>query len=227
MADLVTREPSSAEARPALRFLELVRSKRKMIARVLEGGKALWDCQQWLNSRGLSYGPVFIDSTDGKRLQVIAARATKLEDYASGLETQKLYFRPNADNTEISIFAPLLSESAPVWEGFSLGLVPLIIVVAGIVLLAAAITTAIAFYMDAEKEETIYMKRALELDKWALQQDPATKAAWKTFKDQNRKANPSFWEGLQGTLGGFLPFAAIALIAMVMMKSSSSRSSEA
>jgi len=227
MADLVTREATETEARPVYRFVELVRSKRAMIARVLEGGKALWDCQQWLNSRGLSYGPVFSDSTDGKRLQAIGARATKLEDYASGLETQKLYFRPNADNTEISVFAPLLSESAPVWEGFSLGLVPLIIVVAGIVLVAAAITTAIAFYMDAEKEETIYKKRALDLDKWALQQDPSTQAAWKAFKEQNRKANPSFWEGLQDTLGGFLPFAAIALIAMVMMKSSSSKSETA
>ena len=225
MADLVTREPSSAEARPAVRFLALVRSKRRLISRVLEAGKALWDCQQWIASRGLSYGPVLVDQVDGARLQAIGSRATKLEDYASGLESQKLYFRPNADNTEISIFAPLLSESAPVWEG--LGLVPLIIVVAGIVLVAAAITTAIAFYMDAEKEETIYKKRALDLDKWALQQDPATKAAWKEFKEQNRKANPSFWEGLQDTLGGFLPFAAIALIAMVMMKSSSSRSSEA
>jgi hypothetical protein len=227
MADLMTREATPAEAKPVSRFVELVRSKRRMISRVLEGGNALWDCQQWLNSNGLSYGPVFVDSTDGKRLQAIGARASKLEDYASGLETQKLFFRPNADNTEISIFAPLLAESAPVWENVSLGLVPLIIVVAGIVLVAAAITTAIAFYMDAEKEETIYKKRALDLDAWALKQDPATVAAWKQFKEQNRKANPSFWEGLQDTLGGFLPFAAIALVAMVLMKSSSSRSSEA
>lgn len=227
MAVPITREATPAEAKPVYRFVALVRGKRKLITRTLEGGKALWDCQQWLNSRGLSYGPVFVDATDGKRLQIIGARASKLEEYASGLETQKLFFRPNADNTEISIYAPLLSESAPVWEGFSLGLVPLIIVVAGIVLVAAAITTAIAFYMDAEKEETIYKKRALDLDAWALKQDPGTVAAWKQFKEQNRKANPSFWEGLQDTLGGFLPFAAIALIAMYLMKSSSSRSSEA
>lgn len=223
MADLVTREPTSAEARPALRFIDLVRSKRKLITRALEGGKALWDCQQWLNARGLSYGPVFVDATDGRRLQAIGARASRLEEYASGLETQKLYFRPNTDNTEISIFAPLLSESAPVWEGVSLGLIPLIIVVAGIVLVAAAITTAIAFYTDAQKEETIYKKRALDLDKWALQQDPATKAAWQTFKEQNRKQNPSFWEGLQDTLGSFLPFAAIALVFAFAMKSRSSK----
>lgn len=227
MADLMTREATPAEAAPVYRFISLVRSKRKMVSRVLEGGKALWDCQQWLNSRGLSYGPVFVDATDGKRLQVLGARASKLEEYASGLETQKLFFRPNAENTEISIFAPLLSESAHVWEGISLGLVPLIIVVAGIVLVAAALTTAIAFYMDAEKEETIYKKRALELDKWALQQDPATKAAWAKFKTENRKANPSFWEGLQDTLGGFLPFAAIALLFAFAMKSRSSKSEAA
>lgn len=230
MADLITREATPEEARPALRFCELVKGKRDLVSRALSAARAAANAQNWVVNNSIGYtGPLFNDE-DAKKIQLLAERANKLEAYAAGLESQKLFFRPNATNSDLNIYRAQESSSSPdAWAGVALGIVPLIIVVAGVVLVAAAISVAIGFYMSAEEEETLYKKRVIELDKWAAGQDDATRAAWEAFKKENGKQDPGFWNGLTGALGSIVPLIAIGLGIWAFSKfsSSSSRSSAA
>lgn len=219
MADLITREATAEEARPVVRFISLVKSKRDLISRALSAAKAASDCQNWCVNNGIGYtGPLF-GAEDSLKVQLLAARATKLEAYAAGLESQKLFFRPNATNTDINIMAATMGEATPeAWAGISLGILPLIIIVAGVVLLAAAIAVAIGFYTSAAEEETLYKKRVIELDKWAAGQDASTRSAWEKFKGQNKAENAGFWEGLTGGLKGILAILLVGLGAWAISK---------
>jgi len=219
VAELITREATEAEARPALRFIELVKSNRELVSRALAAAKAASDAQNWVVNNSIGYtGPLFNDD-DARKVQLLAQRATKAELYAAGLESQKLFFRPNATNTDLNIYRPIESSADPeAWAGYSFGILPLIIVVAGVVLVAAAIAVVVGFYTSAAEEETVYKKRVIELDKWAAGQDASTRAAWEKYKGINRQENASFWDGLTGGLKGIAVVLLIGLGAWALSK---------
>ncbi len=235
MADLITRQPTAAEAAIALRFARTVFHGRAKVEKYLAASKAIVDCQNWINSHGIPYGKiVFHPTNDGEIIRDSASQATRLEKYAAGLEGQKLFFRPDADGKDMMILAPIGTNVSDYFSGLGgepISTAALVIVVAGVVLVVGAISVAIAFYQEKEREEILYKKRVTELDQWAAGQSPEIRAAWSDFKKENNAANPGFWSGLSGAMSGILPFAIIALLALAMFKqpwkSSSSSTSEA
>lgn len=211
-----TREPTAAEARLATRFTDLVKSKRAAITRCLNTGQAAADAQRWIDSHG--YGGilprVWNDASDRPTFETIARRATVLEKYVTGLEARSVYFQPTTDGRDIDIVSPVAA-SQEEWPTYSLGILPLIIVGVVIVLVAAAIATAIGFYESAKKSEEETKRRLADLDLAAAKAGGSVASNWKQYKADNAKANG----GILGALGENMGTIAIGgvLIALVII----------
>jgi hypothetical protein len=216
MTDLQTREPTPAEVELVNRFLRLVHDNRETVTRAMVAGSVAHDAQEFLTTSGIPYPGIVFTDADRAAFEMLAKRGTRLENYASGLELRKLFFRPNATLTDIDLVAPMTigGEGPPdTWEG--LGLVPLIIIVAGIVLIVTAGAVAVAYYSDAKGKEADMKKRVADLDQWALKQGGAVAQRWDAWKKENAKANKSFWDSLLEGIGSALPTIAIVGLALL------------
>lgn len=209
-----TRAATAKEVALVDRFIALVLGKRKAIDLCLQTGSAASAAQNWISTNKIPYPETVFSETDRSLWEDIAAKATKLESYVDGLQTSKLYIRPNSSVNDFAIVAESSSGGASDWEGVGFGIVPLVILVAGVVLVAAAIAVAVAFYSDAEAERQKKKKTIAQLDAWALRQGGTTATSWKEFKEQNKEENSSFWKDLKSGAAGLI-LGGIAVYALL------------
>jgi len=230
------REPTAQEVETWERFRRGVIGSRIQIQAALTAGGVAGSCQIWAAQNAIALPVPVFTPVDEATLKLIAARATKMESYVAGLETQKLAFRifTLGGRRDLDVIAPMsgsLPEAYP-WEQYQgLGLIPLIIIVAGIVLVAGAIALDDYLITDAKNKETEYKKRVIELDKWAAGQGGQVASSWRGFKEQNKSLTPenkSFWDSLGigkiGEMLGPLLIGGLALWALATFGGSSARS---
>lgn len=210
-----TREPTAYELAKVREFIDTVHKARPLVERALNCGRALRRAQAWIDARG--YGAilprVWTPAPDSAYFERLAFRATLLERYAYGLETNELFFRLTPDGKDIEIVTPP-GESVP--PAYALGIAPLVVValVAG-VLIVAAIAVAIAMIADYFKTESLTKKKIAELDSAAAKAGGAVAANWKAYKDQNAAADGSILAELKPVLstvaivGGLIALAVI------------------
>ncbi|MEN6607801.1 MAG: hypothetical protein ABFD60_11195 [Bryobacteraceae bacterium] len=223
------RQATAKEQALVESFCARVHRERANIDRALQTGNAAVDCQAWIKTNAIPYpGVVFDSGTDGVTFKEIAAKATRLELYAAGYETGKLCMRPNASGTDFAVMVPLNTAGPDLWEGVGLGAFPvvLVIVVAGVVLVAAAISVCTSFYATALTAQANKQKQIALLDAWALKQGGSTAASWQDFKKVNKETNPSFWSGLQNTLSQIAPILGLGLLAYALFTFGPRRGSE-
>jgi len=238
-----TREANAAELRAFVRFRDQVIKQRAIVERAIVAGGLCSQLQQAIKkydvrgADGYQYGyapgmaPVW-SAADLDRIELITARANKLEQYLSGLELRALYMRPGPGE-DFTILRPVFGkepEGYPYQQWAGLGLVPLIIVVAGVVLVASAIAVAIGLEASATKAELEYRSRLVDADRWAAAQGGKAAELWSRFKRETAAANPaakSFWERFTkgiGEIGSALPYIGIGLLALwLLSKLASSR----
>lgn len=219
-----TREATAEELRIADRFCAMVINNRGTVTRALAAGGAAAAAQEWINARGIPFPGVVFSPGEREDFEALARRATTLENYVSALQSRRYFFRCNDSLTDLDILAPLGTGDENPPEYFQgLGIVPLIIVVAGIVLVSAAISVAVSFYSDARGKEANKIKRVSELDHWAAKQGGQIAKDWAAFKNQNKAANPSFWDSLSGAFGSAIPFLLIAGLVLFMLAKSGNK----
>jgi len=222
---MATREPTPYELEKVKRFFGVVYSNRQRAIDCLNAGRAARSAQKWIDSQGLhgSFPLVWDDAFDSPRFATIARRATLLETYVSELEMRRLVFRLTADGSDIEI----VSESAPKEKtppAFSFGIVPLVIaIVVGVVLLAGAITTAIAFYTNMRKTEADTKKRIAELDAAAARAGGDVASRWNAYKKDNAAENDGFFGKLGSNLGIIAVVGGIIALAIIGSKYASGK----
>ena len=221
---MATREPTPNELEKVKRFFGVVYSNRQRVIDCLNAGRAARSSQKWIDSQGLhgSFPLVWDDAFDSPRFATIARRATLLETYVSELEMRRLVFRLTSDGSDIEI----VSEGAPKEKtppAFSFGIVPLVIaIVVGVVLLAGAITTAIAFYTNMRKTEADTKKRIAELDAAAARAGGDVAARWNAYKKDNAAENDGFFGKLGSNLGIIAVVGGLIALAIIGSKTYSS-----
>lgn len=222
------RQATAKEQALVESFCARVHRERRNVDRALQTGNAAADCQRWITSNKIPYpGVVFDAAIDGMTFGDVAKKATQLERYAAGYETGKLFMRPNAAGNDFAIMVPLGTQGPDLWEGVGLGAFPvvLVIVVAGVVLVTAAISVCTTFYLRTLTAQSDKQKQIALLDAWALKQGGSTASSWKDFKKQNKETNPSFWAGLQNTLSQIAPILGLGLVAYALFTFGPRRSS--
>lgn len=217
---VATRQPTPNELAKVNEFLRLVKSNRDNVSACLNSGRAVRDAQIWIDSQGAEFTKNFPrawrGAPDQAEFENIARRATLLERYASGLEGGTLFFRLDAAGGDIEIVYPEKEGGPP---AFSLGIVPLVIaIVVGVVLLAGAITTAIAFYMDTRKKESEERRRIAELDAAAAKAGGDVAARWNQYKKDNAKANGGFFDKLGESFGSITVIGGLVALAIIGSK---------
>lgn len=208
-----TATPTPAQAAKADRFVALVESKRRDVETALNAGQSAKRCQAWIDANG--YGSIlprtWNGAADEEKFTTIARRATLLERYRTGLIGGSLGMRDTpAIAGDLSIVGPMPApEGAP--PVYSLGVIPLlaIVVVGGIVLLAAAITTAIGFYSDTRAEEEQTKRKIADLDAAAAKAGGSVAANWTAFKQANADADGGILGALKGGIGSLVLVALI------------------
>ncbi len=216
-----TATPTSDQQRKAERFCAAVVSARSGVERCLNTGKAARDCQAWITAN--KYGAILPSTWNGKpdedKFTTYARRATLLERYRAGLLDGSLAMRDTPGIVgDLNIVGPVPApEGAP--PVYSLGVIPLlaIVIVGGIVLLAAAITTALGFYASCKKAEEETKRKIADLDLAAAKAGGSVAANWDAFKKTNAEANG----GILGALGKNLGIIAVigGLIALAIIGS--------
>jgi len=131
-----------------------------------------------------------------------------------------VYFRPTTDGRDIDIaIAPVASPEQYPAPVFSLGFLPLVIVIGVVVVfLAAAITTAIGFYEDSKKQEDATKKRIAELDAEAAKAGGDVAARWKQYKSDNAKANGGILASLGENMGTIAVVGGLIALAIIASK---------
>jgi len=219
MADGDYRSPTARELELVRRFIARVQGKRSAVNLALQTGSAAASAQKWFTDNGIAYPSTVFNDDDKAIFEDLARKATLLEKYASALQLGKVFFRPNDAGDDFAILVEKrTSESPDSWQGVGFagpeGAIPLalILVVAGVVLVTVAISTASAFYQWANAKREEKKKAVAQLDAWATSQGGSTLANWKAFKEENKKENSSFWEDIGGKLGGVLAGVAVAFV---------------
>jgi hypothetical protein len=221
----MAREPTTTELAKVTRFFREVYGNRQRVIDCLNAGRAARSSQVWIDSQGLGVAlpRVWNDAIDGPRFANIARRATLLERYVAGLEMRHFYFRLTADGSDIEIATDATSKKENVPPAYSFGIVPLVIaLVVGVVLLAGAITTAIAFYMDTRKTEAETKKRIAELDAAAAKAGGDVAARWNAYKKDNAAENDGFFGKLGSNLGILAVVGGVVALAIIGSKTYSS-----
>jgi hypothetical protein len=209
-----TREPTAAELAKVRQFIAKVHEARPLVERALNCGRAMRRAQAWIDARG--YGAilprVWTPATDGAYFEQMAFRATLLERYAYGLETNELFFRLTPDGNDIEIVSPP-GESVP--PAYALGNPLIIVAIVAGVLIVAAIAVAIGMIVDYFKTESLTKKKIAELDSAAAKAGGDVAKNWKAYKDQNAAADGSILAELKPVLstvaivGGLIALAVI------------------
>jgi len=205
---MMKREATTSEQRIADRFVSLVQSKHAAIESTLNAGRAAFKAQTWIRANGYSkILPVVSTTMDFVDFNMIAKRATLLEQYQAGLVGGSLGFRLTASGNDLDIVTDTKTESTPA----AFGVVWYIPVGVVAVLIASALSVAVSFYESAEKAREETKRRMAELDLAAAKSGGDVASRWEKYKEEHKDEDGGFLHDLKSGVSMVL-LAGLALV---------------
>lgn len=203
------------ELRTVERWRSAILRGRPHMERLCAAGACLGYVELFRRERTPHLVPV-MTAADGAQVSEILGRWNRIEEIFAGAELETLSVKIN--NGDVDVYG------SPGAKTDGIGFIPLVVV--GVIVIVAAITTTLAIDNAAKMKETDLRSKLLDYNAAMAREPEATRAAWKAFTESDPfKKEKSIWDRLSEGAGNALAILAVAAIAFFAFKHWPRRSS--